>query len=544
MRQDWSRIGGPSRCLLQNRDAFREHRVARIHLIGIPTYSDESAYYSFKMSSTCWTELATSARRRATALIHFLCQERRHRAIRESERSDLELLLVVSIITLMILLYCLGPNYVAVVLNLFFLPVTISAFYLGRRRAAVAAVLCIVAAVFVFVIDAHTLDVPHLISWASVVVLSALCVGTLSDEFNSRFKEVYEAHVSETRTDALTNIANRRSFDGELTRQFSKWKADNTQFSLAFVDIDHFKRLNDNYGHQVGDKMLHDMARSLETTIRKTDFVARYGGEEFAIVMPNTSRDKATEIAERVRSDVEATRFFHQRAKLRMTISIGVTDVCKGDDEQSMIGRADQALYASKQAGRNCIHVQTPTECSPYGNLTPLNVAEETSRTQTPQSPILDGITNLPKREVFMGELSRRICEANRYGREFAVGIVKVDSIAELEEFGSPAVNRALNIVSELIRNVIREPDLIVRHSLDTFAILMPATSADQGEEALARLQREITVCDSVRHKGRVFALTARTTVSQPSGDSATNIMARMLDDIELISSDPEFIQH
>ena len=179
----------------------------------------------------------------------------------------------------------------------------------------------------------------------------------------------------------------------------------------------------------------------------------------------------------------------------------------------------------------------------PVWKHSPLNIAEDTPRSVGPQSPILDGITNLPKREVFFGELSRRICEADRYDREFAVGIVKVDSIADLEQFGSPAVNRALNIISELIRNVIREPDLIVRHSLDTFAILMPATSADQGREALNRIRGEISICDSVRHQGRVVTLRARTSVAQPQGENATNIMTKMLNELELVPSDTEFAQ-
>ena len=492
------------------------------------------------MSGNDWIEISKLALARANSLTSFLCHERRHRAIRESERADLELLLVGSIGLLMFLQHWYGRHDASFALHLYFLPVTVSAFYLGSRRAVVSAMLCIVAALFVFLANERSLEVGNLISWASVMTLSALCIGTLSDELNGR----YEAHVSETRTDSLTNIPNRRSFDSELARQLSKWKSQNVQFSLAIADIDHFKRLNDNYGHQAGDKMLHDVARSLETTIRKTDFVARYGGEEFAIIMPNTTREEAAEIAERVRMDVQATRFFHQRSKLRMTISVGITEASVDDDSQEMIRRADDALYASKQAGRNCIHIQTREKCTPHGNITPAPQVEEECRTLVPMSPILDGITNLPKREVFMSELARRLCEADRYGCEFSVAVVKVDSIIELEEFGTQAVNRALNIVSELIRNVIREPDLIVRHSVDTFAILMPFTTKQQGEEALVRLRREIEICDTVRHQGSVIELNARTGVTQPKGISAVNIMSQLLSEIELIpvDTDAEYI--
>jgi diguanylate cyclase (GGDEF)-like protein len=344
----------------------------------------------------------------------------------------------------------------------------------------------------------------------------------------------------------LTNIANRRSFDDVLAKQIEMWKAAGTPFCLAIADIDHFKRLNDNYGHQAGDKMLHDVARSLETTIRKTDIVARYGGEEFAIVMPNTTGQEAVEIAERVRADIEATRFFHHRAKLRLTISVGVSQVIGDDGPQAIIQRSDEALYASKQAGRNRTHLQNCEGCIPFGESDATSTDSPDRQTSTPaqavSNSILDPITHLPKREIFLNELSRRACELERYGYEFAVGIVRLQSYDSLVALGPTALNRSLNIISELIRGVVRDPDLVVRYNSDTFAILMPATTADRGKEALNRVQTEIANCDSFRHRGKVIELRADTAVSQPQGKSATNVIGRLMSGIERLPADAECV--
>ena len=110
-------------------------------------------------------------------------------------------------------------------------------------------------------------------------------------------------------SDALTGVANRRAFEYELRRRLTEWNRRNTPLSLTFVDVDHFKKFNDTYGHRAGDAVLCGVARRLRETIRETDLVVRYGGEEFAIVMPDTTLEVAKEVAERARFAIEESRF-------------------------------------------------------------------------------------------------------------------------------------------------------------------------------------------------------------------------------------------
>jgi len=475
----------------------------------------------------------TNFYQRASRLIAFLRSERRHRRILETERFDLELTLITAIIGVMMLLHFV-PLAASVFLYLFFLPVTASAFYLGRHRAGLASTLCILSTVFVFVGGDWAVTPYEFSTWACVLVLSSLCIGTLSDELYGRFTQVYETHFQETLTDVLTNVANRRAFDQQTERNLDVWRQESTPFCLAIVDIDHFKRTNDTYGHQTGDKMLHDVARNLEAAVRPEDKVARYGGEEFAIIMPDISLEQAAEVAEQVRADIEATRFFFERTKIRLRVSIGVAEVQSDDDAQSLIRRADDALYTSKQVGRNCVHLHTGTRCELFGQRsTPVKDAPEQAYEEPQQPRLLDPVTNLPSREVFVGELSRRICESSRYDCRFAVAMVKVDPLTELLAAGKSAHDRGANIIGELISGVMRETDLVVRYSNESFAILMPFTSSAQAQDALKRLEEEVVGCTALRHNGRALNLRSIGSVCEPEeGDTASSVIAYLQDQL------------
>jgi diguanylate cyclase len=119
------------------------------------------------------------------------------------------------------------------------------------------------------------------------------------------------------------------------------------------MDIDHFKKVNDTYGHETGDEVLRQLARTLEATLRETDFVARFGGEEFLIILPDTSPDGALIIAEKIRSAVSEQAF---PVVKKVTVSIGMT-MALGEDknEEEAVHRADTALYQAKESGRNTV---------------------------------------------------------------------------------------------------------------------------------------------------------------------------------------------
>lgn len=155
--------------------------------------------------------------------------------------------------------------------------------------------------------------------------------------------------------DALTALANRRSFVLAATHEFARAQRFGSKLSLCMIDIDHFKEVNDQYGHQVGDQVLACVGRILPNSCRNVDVVGRYGGEEFVALLPETGLDGAFHWAETLRSAIKLETF-HDAAgnSFSVTISVGVTEKTATDDKfEELIGRADEALYAAKAAGRN-----------------------------------------------------------------------------------------------------------------------------------------------------------------------------------------------
>lgn len=151
-------------------------------------------------------------------------------------------------------------------------------------------------------------------------------------------------------TDALTGIANRRTFQARLEAEFSRTNRYHIPLALMIIDVDHFKSINDTFGHQAGDDVLKMMGLLLASNFRNTDLVARYGGEEFAVILINADQTAATEVAERLRVRIEAEQWPHRDVK----VSIGIASWGPGADSPSaLIGQADKALYFSKKSGRN-----------------------------------------------------------------------------------------------------------------------------------------------------------------------------------------------
>ena len=161
--------------------------------------------------------------------------------------------------------------------------------------------------------------------------------------------------------DPLTGVNNRRFFDQRLIEEVTSVIRANAEISCLFIDIDHFKKINDNYGHQIGDKVLKNVAQIIRELVRSTDVVARYGGEEFTVLLSHKGKQKASEIAERIRETIEKCIFMgSQKEKIAITTSIGINtlniDEHKGDIDDIttlFVERADRALYHAKNNGRN-----------------------------------------------------------------------------------------------------------------------------------------------------------------------------------------------
>lgn len=174
-----------------------------------------------------------------------------------------------------------------------------------------------------------------------------------------------EAIRTESMTDTLTALANRKKFDQAMDHETTEAMEKKTPLCLMLADIDHFKSFNDTYGHQTGDQVLRLVAHTLKTNVKGRDLAARYGGEEFAIILPYTELDDALNLAEQLRRAVytkELVKKTTGESLGRITISIGVALYRPGEPVEALIHRADSCLYAAKHAGRNLVKCETDAD--------------------------------------------------------------------------------------------------------------------------------------------------------------------------------------
>ncbi len=154
-------------------------------------------------------------------------------------------------------------------------------------------------------------------------------------------------------TDSLTGAHSRYAYERRLDEEFQRWQRRPQPLAFAILDVDFFKRVNDSYGHEAGDRLLRGVAELIAKTKRAEDFLARIGGEEFVLLLPMTTLEAAAASAEKLRAVVEATAFRHHGEPVKVTISAGLTEFREGDTPASVYERADRALYQAKQQGRN-----------------------------------------------------------------------------------------------------------------------------------------------------------------------------------------------
>jgi diguanylate cyclase (GGDEF)-like protein len=154
-------------------------------------------------------------------------------------------------------------------------------------------------------------------------------------------------------TDPLTKALNRRAFETIIQKLLEISKITNAPITLAIADLDHFKRINDTYGHLIGDEALKHFVNIIKKNLRKSDYVFRIGGEEFLILLPNTEINDAVEIIERIRKDLEQTPLYYNNNEMRLTASFGLAEVDKNNHINKTIKEADEKLYVAKNLGRN-----------------------------------------------------------------------------------------------------------------------------------------------------------------------------------------------
>ena len=161
-------------------------------------------------------------------------------------------------------------------------------------------------------------------------------------------------------TDSLTGLYNRRYFYMVLDNEIERTKRYQYPLSLIMMDIDHFKLVNDEFGHLAGDEVLESVAQICKNPLRQSDTIFRYGGEEFMILLPGTNQEEAMHVAERIRSTIAETRFKVNKGEVRITTSMGVSEYSEEHPTANeFIESADRTMYAAKAAGRNCVRVVT-----------------------------------------------------------------------------------------------------------------------------------------------------------------------------------------
>ena len=266
-------------------------------------------------------------------------------------------------------------------------------------------------------------------------------LSTVEVKLNEQARLV-DLKAAEARTDVLTGLANRRAFDDKVAAYFDEFQRSRRPFSLILGDIDHFKRFNDAYGHQTGDEVLRSTARVLRESARESDFVARYGGEEMTIVLPGTEADEAIRALERARQAVESVRFRASPGELQVTMSFGAAALLPGEEVAALIRRADAALYAAKEAGRNrgCWH--DGRGIRPIGRPCDIKPAASPPIPETAPTPTVEpqAVSGLYSKHDFCASLGRRLAEWRRRGVAPAVLLMRIDNFSGLSTRFGPDI--------------------------------------------------------------------------------------------------------
>ncbi len=168
-----------------------------------------------------------------------------------------------------------------------------------------------------------------------------------------QLRQSLEAARTDAIVDPLTGVSNRRAYDERFQVEYSRWKRYHEPLTLAIMDIDHFKQINDTYGHPIGDKVLKVVAGRIQQQVRESDFFGRIGGEEFAFLLVDSDLENAMNKVEELRQSIEECNFRMKKKKFKVTISIGVAQFKSRDTIESVYQRADKALVKAKQSGRN-----------------------------------------------------------------------------------------------------------------------------------------------------------------------------------------------
>jgi len=270
--------------------------------------------------------------------------------------------------------------------------------------------------------------------------------------------------------------------------------------------------------------------------------VARYGGEEFAVVFAGREAAKATTLCERARQAIGSTPIRVAGKELRVTSSAGVAEVMAGDTEVELIGRADEGLYASKNAGRNCGHIHDGRTCRLLRLQEPLaNPAQEETASAkigdewlfeaevSTQDLFHESLPNVASRPAFFDDLIRRLAQWRREGTPLTVMLVQVDAYPRIvSDHGPTCAEVILRIASQFINASMRDMDHVARLSEDTFALLLPGALLASGVAIAERLRVAVERCKLPRKAGTNWFTISAGVVQASEGDDMRRVLQRV----------------
>lgn len=312
------------------------------------------------------------------------------------------------------------------------------------------------------------------------------------------------SHSAEAHTDPLTGLSNRRAFDRDLNRAYRAALDHGQPTVVMMIDVDHFKRLNDTYGHQAGDTVLRGIARVLRQHIPEEHLVARYGGEEFAAVFFDASVEEVELIAERARHAVGETRYTFDGLELHVTASAGLAQFAAGETAASLLGRADDALYVAKEMGRDRAHVHNGTVVVPVGTR-----PQRGGRAVAPATPPAAYDVGISSPEVFSSDLRQRLADWKSGGAPLCLLFVQIDDLEQIRQrHGDENCDAMLRALTLTLKANMREIDHAARFEGQALSLLLPGATLRGAVTAAERLRAAAARCElHPRYERRAFTI-------------------------------------
>jgi diguanylate cyclase len=294
-----------------------------------------------------------------------------------------------------------------------------------------------------------------------------------------------ETYVLEARTDALTGLPNRRGLDAELTSHADDFRRQGTPFSIVLLDLDRFKRINDQFGYEFGDEVLRGIARLLPRPLVGMQRVSRYGGEEFLVTLPGKTLQEACRTAEELRRSVAQARFHFQRREVLVTVSAGVAELMPGEPILGLLDRAEQALLSAKANWPEaiCRHDGRAIHSLQSGEPEIHNMEADEELARPPET-LQEGPAALPlppiecDRSRIFFNVRQRIAETKRGGTGFALMLLRMDGGARPAGIsGQPASEDSIQAMRRMLAANLREMDIVGRYAQGCFVLLLPQSN-------------------------------------------------------------------